>query len=178
MAEPIAEGAVHLAAFLPWLRLKVPATVGGFAFVPLRGDDGHVWLNFTSVTKEFELIFSSYVDRTGQAIDSPVIVTSLNGDWHRSDEDFEKVAWAARLLFLASWASNQYYDRFGGHYIGSVPFRPLWQRFTDSSFIGLTAKRREGHRKDRGYEHGEIKFNLPLSACWITPVWTSRFCKR
>ena len=42
------------------------------------------------------------------------------------------------------------------------PFRPVWQRFTGSSFIGLVAKRRDGTRQDGGYEHGKIKFDIPL----------------
>ena len=56
---------------------------------------------WSSDPKELELVFSSYVDRNGKVISSPVIVTSPGGNWSRSDDDFSKVAWAARLLFLA-----------------------------------------------------------------------------
>jgi hypothetical protein len=163
--------APNLVAFLPWLRLKEPQTIGGFDFTPYR--DREVRPNFSAVSKELELIFSSYVDRNGNQISSPVIVTSPEGNWSRSDDDFSNVAWAARLLFLASWSANRYFEHFG--YVGSVPFRPVWQRFTGSSFIGLAAKRRDGTRQDGGYEHGKIKFDIPLQCVLEDADVDSRF---
>ena len=48
--------APNLVAFLPWLRLKEPQTIGGYDFTPYR--DREVRPNFAAVSKELELIFS------------------------------------------------------------------------------------------------------------------------
>jgi hypothetical protein len=55
--------APHLVAFLPWLRLREPQTIGGYDFMPYR--DREVRPNFAGVSRELDLIFSSYVDRNG-----------------------------------------------------------------------------------------------------------------
>jgi hypothetical protein len=156
--EPVA-GQV---AFLPWLQMRVPVHVAGVDFVPYRDQNGEVNEVHRDAESSLTMIFSSYVDRNNEPVECPVIATIPGRGWNVRDEDFEAVSWAARLLFLACLAANEYYVDGGGNYINSIPFRPVWQRFSGSPFIALTSRRRYGHSTNGGYKHGEVKFNLPL----------------
>ena len=54
------------------------------------------------------MIFSSYVGRDNKPVERPVIAAIPGRGWNLRDEDFETVSWAARLLFLACLAANEY----------------------------------------------------------------------
>lgn len=149
-------------AFIPWLRLKLPVHIAGVDFVPYRDADGNVSPVFRDAESSLSMIFSSYIDRDNDAIDNLVVATLPGRGWNVADGDFETVAWAARLLFLSCWAANEYFIDGGGHYVNSIPFRPIWQRFSGGPWVALTSRRRYGHSTNGGYEHGKIKFNRPL----------------
>jgi hypothetical protein len=149
--------------FLPWLQLKTRVQIAGIDFVPYtthEGDD--VSAVFKDAATSLTMIFSSYVDRDGKPVKSPVIATMLGKGWNLADEDVDTVAWAARLLFLSCLASNEYFVDGGGRYVNSVLFRPVFQRFSGGPWIGLRSRRRYGSSMNGGYQHGEIKFNLPV----------------
>lgn len=148
-------------AFLPWLELKDPVQIAGVEFVPYAGAAGDVSAVFKDAAASLTMIFSSYVNRDGNAVDSPVVAT-IRGSWNLSDDDVETVAWAARLLYLSCFAANEYFVDGGGRYVNSVLFRPVFQRFSGGPWIGVTSRRRYGSSLNGGYQHGEIKFNVPI----------------
>ena len=82
------------------------------------------------------------------------------------DDDRPAVRWGASLLFLASWACNDYFPRFGGlgSYVNSTMFRIIGQAYSGDMPVHITipARRRDGETLDGGYEHGEVTFNLPV----------------
>jgi len=64
--------------------------------------------------------------------------------WHpqMSEDDFDKVRWAASLLFLASWSCNEYFPRFAGEYVNSSQFRVVGQRYQGNmpDFVAFVRK--------------------------------------
>jgi hypothetical protein len=159
--EPEAERPSGLIAFMPWLRLRAPVTVGGIEFVPFRDSEGNVALVFANVKSIVSMILSSYVDRTGTPIENAVLATIPGREWRLTDNDHETVSWAARLLFCACWGNNEQFSQFSGRYISSVPFRLVWQRFSGGPYIAITSRRRYGYSLDGGYKHGEVTFSIP-----------------
>lgn len=154
----------HLVLFLPFVRLKAPCSVAGVEFVPLRGEKNEVPQVLEAAVGPLEKILSGYVDRHGEPLGNCVVATIPGKGWDLEREDFSTVTWATSLLFLASWASNEYYPRFGGGYVNSSNFRIVGQAYSGSmpGFIAVSARRRDGSTTDGGYEHGEFKFSLPL----------------
>ena len=70
----------------------------------------------------------------------------------------------ASLLFLASWACNDYFLRFSGSYVNSTMFRIIGQAYSGDMpvYIAISARRRDGEILGGGYEHGEVTFNVPV----------------
>jgi hypothetical protein len=153
----------HNVAFLPFLRLKRRYTIAGVEFLPLRDEAGAVPQPLQSGVKAIETILSGYVDRHGKPLTNCVVATLPEKRWDIAREDFATVRWAASLLFLAGWASNQYLTPFGGNYVNSTMFRVIGQAFSGivPDYIAIPARRRDGGSLDGGYKHGEVKFPLP-----------------
>lgn len=150
-------------AFLPWLRLKTACRVAGVEFLPLRDESGAVAAVLADSIEPLTVILSGYVGRTGKPIDNCVVATMPDRGWNLVDSDFETVQWATALLFLASWASNEYFADWSGPYVNSSAFRVVWQRFARAPvWIALTSRRRDGRNWDGGYKHGQVKFSIPL----------------
>jgi hypothetical protein len=150
--------------FMPFVRLKGGQAVAGVEFLPLRDGDGKVPAALESAVAALDRILSGYVDRHGKAFTNCVVATLPGKGWNLTKDDFGTVEWAASLLFLASWACNEYFPRFGGTYVNSSNFRLVGQRFTGSmpTYISISARRRDGRSMDGGYKHGELTFNLPI----------------
>jgi hypothetical protein len=158
-------------AFLPWLRLKKPHTVAGVEFVPMRDDAGVTASVLVDSIEPLTKVLSGYIDRKGKPIDNCVVATIPGRGWNLRDDDFEAVEWATSLLFLAAWASNDYFPRWGGPYVNSTSFRVVWQRFSGvPTYIALTSRRRDGRNWDGGYKHGEVKFSVPLPCLLREPA--------
>jgi hypothetical protein len=153
----------HLVFFLPYVRLKHAQQVGGVKFVPLRDADGRASQSLESVVA-IEKIVSGYVDRHGDSLTNCVVATIPGRGWDLERADFETVRWATSLLFLASWARNEYFARFGGPYVNSSQFRLVAQAYRGDMphYISLSARRRDGGTLDGGYVHGELKFYMPV----------------
>jgi len=156
--------ASHSVVFLPFLRLEKGYTVAGVEFLPLRDPVGGVPAVLQDALEPLDRILSGYVDRHNEPFTNCVVATIPGKGWNLADRDFTKVEWAASLLFLASWARNEYFPRFGGSYVNSTNFRVVGQRFSGDvpTYIAISARRRDGHSMDGGYEHGEFRFNLPV----------------
>jgi hypothetical protein len=154
----------HLVLFLPFLRLATAHTVAGIQFVPLRVPEGDPHPSLTDGADAITTILSSYKDRQGKPLDNCVVATVPGRRWDLSEADFSTVRWASSLLFLASWACNQYLQKFGGNYVNSTSFRLVGQKFSGAKpgWIGLHSRRRDGGKWDGGYEHGDALFSLPL----------------
>ncbi|MPZ20159.1 MAG: hypothetical protein GEV06_19910 [Luteitalea sp.] len=151
--------------FMPFLRMKRGYTVaGGVEFLPLRDGTGKVPPILQSVVPPLDRILSGYVDRRGKPFTNCVVATVPGKGWNLTDDDFSSVEWAASLLFLVSWACNEYFPRFGGTYVNSTNFRVVGQRFMGPlpTYISVWARRRDGHSMDGGYKHGDLTFNLPI----------------
>lgn len=173
MESQAATNVAHQIAFLPWLRLKTTYHVAGVDFMPLRDAQGATPILLTDLVEPLRTILSSYVDRKGQPIDNCVVATTADRGWNLSDFDFETVDLAAALLFLASWACNDYFPRWPSPYVNSSSFRVIWQCFSDSPIsIALISRRRDGRNLGGGYKHGEVKFSAPLqcSFCELAKV--------
>jgi hypothetical protein len=134
MSNPAATDAVAASArqfaFMPWLRLKKTYGIGGVEFVPLRDDSGVTPAVLGDAVEALTRILSGYIDRKGKPIDNCVVATIAGRGWNLGDDDFVKVVWASSLLFLAAWASNDYFPRWIGPYVNSTSFRVVWQRFS------------------------------------------------
>lgn len=137
--------------------------VAGVEFVPMHAEEqgrgGHA-----SAVGPLKRILSGYIDRHGKPLTDCVVATIPGRGWDLEREDFAAVRWASALLFLASWSGNDYYPRFGGKYVSSSNFRVMGQAFTGSTptHVAISARRRDGRAMDGGYEHGAIKFSLPV----------------
>lgn len=177
-AESIASGTVeargehHLVIFLPFLRLGAGHTVAGVEFLPLRDANGKTPAVLEAAVAPLDRILSGYIDRHGEPCDNCVVATVPGRSWDLSRDDFPTVTWAASLLFLASWACNDYYPRFGRHYVNSSNFRVVGQAFSGTmpGYIAVSARRRDGNTTDGGYKHGEFKFSLPLQVSVREPA--------
>lgn len=158
----MAKGITRQVAFLPWLRIKGPCRIAGVEFLPWR-ENNTVIPALAVCSDALTAILSGYRDRKGKPIDNCVVVTVPERGWNLTNSDFDAVRWAASLLFLTAWASNEYYANFTGPYVNSSSFRVIWQRFTGApDWIALTSRRRDGRNMDGGYKHGEVTFPLPL----------------
>ena len=154
----------HFVLFLPFLRLNESCTVAGVEFIPLRDRDGNVPGVLQSAAGALESILSGYVDRRGDPLNNCVVATVPGRGWDLERNDFATAAWATSLLFLATWALNEYFPRFGGAYVNSSNFRLVGQAYGGDAprFIAVSSRRRDGSTTDGGYKHGEFKFSLPL----------------
>jgi hypothetical protein len=142
----------HVPFFLPWLRLKRPQRVVGVEFWPFRDPNGKASPVFRGAVKPLTRILSSYRERDGKRSRNAVIATIPGRGWSLTEEDLDGVRWAASLLFLASWASNDYFPRFGGLYVNSEVFRFIGQRFTGPMpvCVALVSRRRDGSKWEVG----------------------------
>jgi hypothetical protein len=156
--------ASHIVMFLPFLRLKSSHQVAGVEFVPLRDQQRQFTQSLSLVGSSILSILSGYVDRHGKPFDDCVVATIPGRGWDMTTKDFPSVMWASSLLFLASWAENEYFHPFGGHYVNSAAFRMVGQAYTGASpvYIAVSARRRAGRSLDGGYRHGEFKFSIPV----------------
>ena len=166
MKQTVGEAKPHQLSvvFLPFLRLGRGYKIAGVEFLPLRDNSGAVPPVLESAVAPVDRILSGYVDRHGKPFTNCVVATVPGKDWNLTEDDFGLVEWAASLLFLASWASNEYFQRLGGPYLNSTHFRVVGQRFTGPlpTYIAISARRRDGHSMDGGYKHGKLTFSLPI----------------
>ncbi len=161
----------YLIAFMPWLTLKQECEVAGVRFVPFRDRDGRVSPLLGGAERQIALILSSYVDAEGQSVATGTIATTPGRGWNLADGDFDLVDWAASLLFIASWATNEYFPKFFGAYVNASYFRVVWQRFTgDATWIAPVSRRRDGSMTNGGYEHGKIRFSRPMHCATQDPA--------
>ena len=169
-----AEDSRHFVIFLPFLRMRTGLTVAGVEFLPLRDDDDNVPAALETAVAPLERILSGYVDRKGAKLKNCVVATIPGKGWDLSRDDRPAVRWGASLLFLASWACNDYFPRFGGlgSYVNSTMFRIIGQAYSGDmpDYITISARRRDGETLDGGYEHGEVTFNLPVQCSIEEPA--------
>lgn len=153
----------HLIVFLPFLRLETVYQVAGITFLPLRDSTGAVSAGLETAAGSLDRILSGYVDRRGSPLDNCVVATTSARGWDLSTENLPRVMWASSLLFLSSWALNEYYPRFSRRYVNSSNFRVVGQAFQGAAprYLAVSARRRDGSTMDGGYRHGEFKFSLP-----------------
>ena len=154
----------HFVIFLPFLRMRTGHTVAGVEFLPLRDGDGNVPAALETVVAPLEKILSGYVDRQRSPFTNCVVATIPGKGWDLSRDDSSAVMWGASLLFLASWACNDYFPRIRGPYVNSAMFRIIGQAYSGDmpGHIGISARRRDGETLGGGYKHGEVTFNVPV----------------
>jgi hypothetical protein len=176
MKEQIAQKAKakleqHLVIFMPFLRLKRGYTVAGVEFLPLHDEDGKVSERLETAEAPLLRILSGYIDRHGKPFDNCVVATIPGRGWDLTTDDLPTVFWATSLLFMASWACNEYLSRFGGSYVNASFFRVVGQAYKGAMpiYIAVRARRRAGGTMDGGYEHGEFKFSIPTQ-CSIRDI--------
>lgn len=162
----------HGAIFLPFLRMKSGHHVAGVDFLPLRDGSHKVPAVLASARAPLDIILSGYIDRHGKPFDNCVVATLPSRGWDLSRDEFSTAKWAASVLFLASWACNDYYPRFSGNYVNSSHFRVMGQGFTGAKpgYLAVVTRRRDGTETDAGYMHGEFKFSLPPQCSVRDPV--------
>lgn len=171
MSEP-PKAAVHVIVFLPFLRLKSGHRIAGVEFLPLRDAENKVPQILENAVAPLSVILKGYADRHGKPLYNCVVATIPGRGWDLTESDFPDITWAASLLFLASWACNEYFPRFGGPYVNSSSFRVVGQKYTGDTphYIAVVARRRDGSSWDGGYKHGEFKFSLPTQCSLREPA--------
>ena len=108
-------------------------------------------------------MFRGYRDPKGKRIEDLTIV-SLR---HRlfkdlSRKEVERVAELIRLVAFSVMAENEYFRQVGVQF-NSSQFQHFHQRFQlGSKGIAVDTRRREGSALHGGYQHGELKFSMPL----------------
>ena len=162
----------HFVIILPFLRMRTGQTVAGVEFLPLRDEDGNVPAALETAVAPLERILSGYVDRQGTPFTNCVVATIPGKGWDLSRDDSPAVMWGASLLFLVSWACNDYFPWYGGSYVNSTMFRIIGQAYSGDMpvHIAIPARRRDGESLDGGYKHGEITFNVPVQCSIRAPA--------
>ena len=162
----------HFVIVLPFLRMRTGHTVAGVEFLPLRDGDGNVPAALETAVAPLERILSGYVDRQGTPFTNCVVATIPGKGWDLSRDDSPAVMWGASLLFLASWACNDYFPRFRRSYVNSTMFRIIGQAYSGDMPVGIaiSARRRDGETLGGGYKHGEVTFNLPVQCSIREPA--------
>jgi len=161
--------APRLIGFMPWLQLDRQTGVGGFSFVPFRDSSGTVNSSLAGLSAAFPAILSSYYDAQERPRENCVLVIDQLAQypdeaWNLSETRIEAARWASSLLFLASWAANEYFAPVGS-YVNDTSFQLFFQRFTEPvDFVSLSYRRRDGRILYGGPRHGEIHFTMPLHA--------------
>ncbi len=154
----------HMIFFLPYLRIKTRHSIADVDFSPFRDPDGRVTPHLENAVPALSRILSSYIDWHGTSYDNCAVATISGRGWDLNRTDGPTISWSASLLFLASWAGNQYFPRFVGAYTNSSSFRVVAQAFTGDEpvYMAVGARRRDGHTWDGGYQHGELHFSTPV----------------
>ena len=162
----------HFVIVLPFLRMRTGHTVAGVEFLPLRDGDGNVPAALETAVAPLERILSGYVDRQGTPFTNCVVATIPGKGWDLSRDDGPAVMWGASLLFLASWACNDYFPRFRRSYVNSTMFRIIGQAYSGDMpvRIAISARRRDWETLGGGYKHGEVTFNLPVQCSIREPA--------
>ena len=155
----------YFVVFLPFLRLECEKgyKVGDVEFLPLRDTRGNLPGALSGVKDPLLKILSGYLGRDGEPLNNCVVATVGDHGWDLKEEDFETVRAAAAVLFLASWACNEYFPKFLGKYTNSSHFRLVGQNYTGNmpDAITVSSRRRDGKKIHAGYEHGEWTFAMP-----------------
>jgi hypothetical protein len=165
-------GTQKLVGFMPWLQLTKPVGVSGFNFVPFLDGSGAVAAPLAGLRDAFPIILSSYQDAQERPLQNCVVVTDQSAQhpdeaWNLPEARADAVRWASSLLFLASWASNEYFTP-AGFYVNDTSFQLYFQRFTEpADSVSLSYRKRDGRVLYGGPRHGEIHFTMPLhcSSC-------------
>ncbi len=123
---------------------------------------GNVAAPLAGLREAFPTILSSYYDTQQRPIQNCVIVVDRNGGWNLIENRLEAVRWASSLLFLAAWATNEYFTPIRS-YVSDTSFQVYFQRFSEPvDFISLGYRQRDGNVLYGGPRHGEIHFTMPL----------------
>ena len=154
----------YFVVFLPFLRLECEKgyKVGDVEFLPLRDTRGNLPGALSGVKDPLLKILSGCLDRDGELLNNCVVATVGDHGWDLKEEDFETVRAVAAVLFLASWACNEYFPKFLGKYTNSSHFRLVGQNYTGDmpDAITVSARRRDGKKIHAGYEHGDTNIRL------------------
>ncbi len=167
----ISKAAGFLAAFLPWLDLKQPASVIGVTFMPLKQETNS--LIPTDLCNDLRKILSGCVDIKGRPVRNPTVVLVehdhvLSSNLREADQD--KVPRAVNFLMLAAFACNEYFTQMSS-YVNSAAFEAFLQRFErPPEWFALTKRRRDGGVTDMGYRHGDLKFTAPSQIGYPEPA--------
>lgn len=158
-------------AIMPWLILKDPVEVGGYRFVPYERATQNVEIDahFRSILDE---ILSAYYNLTGTPRNKCVLICapSRTPSWDIGAGEDDNIRKAVALLSLAGISSNKYY-RPHDNYVNSSAFSFFYQRFTDPlKGVAIQGKRKDLRCLDGGYQHGEIKFTVPICCKSTDPV--------
>lgn len=162
-------GPQKLVAFMPWLWLETPVSVAGFTFAPFLDKAGLVAEPLAGLKDTFPVILSSYCDIQQRPRETCVVVTDQSaGDpaepWNLSEDRTVAVRWASSLLFLASWAANEYFTAIGS-YVNDTNFELYFQRFTEPpEYVSLSYRKRDGRVLYGGPKHGQMHSTMPLYA--------------
>ena len=162
-------GPRKLVAFMPWLLLESSVSIAGFTFAPFLDRTGITAEPLAGLKDAFPVILSSYCDIQQRPRQTCVAVIDQNASdptepWNLSEDRIDAVRWAASLLFLASWAGNEYFTPIGS-YVNDTNFQLYLQRFTEPpEYVSLRYRKRDGRVLYGGPKHGQMHSTMPLYA--------------
>ena len=157
-------------AYLPWLKLDNTYCVNGIEFIPVKNDNGSINPLFSEIHEIIDIILSLYADNNSEPIINFTVVNITNRDWNISDSDYDTIKRATSLLFLASWAKNEYYSQ-SSSYINSSTFRIIFQKISlPVNRLTILSRRRDGNKYSTLINNQKIMFNMPWQCSQRNPV--------
>jgi hypothetical protein len=159
--------------------MEEPIAIGETDFVPFRNSVGEVSPPLRDLGASLDTILSGYVDTNERSISNCVVVTMKGRTpaWALEDSGYHIVQRNTSLLLLSAFSQNDYFTGIGC-YANSTMFQLYWQRFAEPvRSLALKIKRRDGSTTIGGYQHGEIKFSVPLQVTSFDNLCLDReFC--
>lgn len=149
-------------AFLPWVTIPVPITVGGFRFVPSRLDDLEIF--DPEIRDVASQAIRTHVDQSGSPIQSCTLIVRCRAkpSWDISDDVWDKARRASELISICALSEQEFLRGHFASYMNSSMFRPVNMRVTSGSTdIGLYYRRRGGSLRVGGRKFYKTIFQQP-----------------
>lgn len=150
-------------AFMPWIRLDQPMTLGDVRLIPYARKARSLPLAYVSKA-DVDAIFKAYADRPGKAVQHGVILEVCS--WHAGTDMpqavFERV-WQVKEILTLSALARRHLFMSDGSYVNSHGYTLIVQNFTTGGAHGFafSTRRRDGVATNF-WSNDQFAFQRPL----------------